>query len=261
MLKFKTLWVALLALLLASCVTVTESRLTKKKSPEQAVENYTQLGLGYIQNGHFDRARNRLQRALAINEHYAPANDAMGLLWQLEGEYDLAEEYFKKAIKQDRSFTQARHHLGRLYVQLQRYDEALKELKLATDNRYYEDRAGAFNDTALAYYRQNQPEQAIHAYRQTMRLAPYNAEGLVNISTLLFEAQNYQESLRYFDRFDRMVADERVDHTAHSLWLGIKLTTIFQSTERAIALASDLKRNFPESEEFRLYEESLSGVR
>src|SRR5690554_4547376 len=105
MLKFKTLWVALLALLLASCVTVTESRLTKKKSPEQAVENYTQLGLGYIQNGHFDRARNRLQRALAINEHYAPANDAMGLLWQLEGEYDLAEEYFKKAIKQDRSFT------------------------------------------------------------------------------------------------------------------------------------------------------------
>lgn len=261
MLNAKTLWVAVLSLFLAACVTTTESRLTRKKSPEQAVDNYTQLGLGYLQNGHPDRARHHLQRALTINENYAPANDAMGLLWQAEGEYDLAEEFFKKAIKQDKKFTQAHHHLGRLYVQLKQYARAHKELKFATDDRYYENRAEAFNDTALAYYRQDQPELAIEAYKQTMRLAPYNAEGLVNISTLLFEAQDYGNSLRYFDRLDRMAKEERVNHTAHSLWLGIKLATIYQNTERAIHLASDLKLNFPESQEYKLYEESLSGAR
>jgi len=34
-----SLLIVLLSLTLASCVTVTESRFTKKKSPEKAVEN------------------------------------------------------------------------------------------------------------------------------------------------------------------------------------------------------------------------------
>lgn len=261
MIKAKTLLVAALVLLLASCVTVTESRLTKKKSPEQAVENYTQLGIGYLQNGHPDRARNRLQHALAINENYAPANDAMGMLWQTEGEFDLAEEFFKKAIKQDKKFTQAHHHLGRLYLQLQQYSQAHKELKYAVEDRYYEGRPEAFNDLALTYYRENNIEQAIYAYSQTLRLAPYNAQALVNISTLMFETQDFNNSLKYFDRLDRLVKENRLTHTAHSLWLGIKLATIQQNTERAVALASDLKRHFPESTEYQLYEESLSGAR
>lgn len=261
MIRLKTILVAALVLLLSACVTVTESRLTKKKSPEQAVDNYTQLGVGYLQNGHPDRARHRLQRALEINERYAPANDAMGMLWQFEGEYDLAEEFFKKAIKEDKKFTQARHHLGRLYLQMGQYEQALKELQYAINDRYYDGRSEAYNDIALTYYRQDQPEQAITAYSQTLRLAPYNVQALVNISTLMFEQQDFSNSQKYFDRLDRLAKEERVAHTAHSLWLGIKLAAIVQNTERAIALASDLKRHFPESTEYQLYEESLSGAR
>ena len=66
-------------------------------------------------------------------------------------------------------------------------------------------------------------------------MAPYNAEALVNGSTLLFEAQRYEESLKYFDRFDRLVQREQAAHNAHSLWLGIKLLTIQQDTRRTIA--------------------------
>lgn len=261
MLNIKKLCVIALSLLLASCVTVTESRLLSKKSPEKAVENYTQLGLGYLQNGHPDRARNRLLKALAIDENYAPANDAMGLLWQSEGEFDLAEEFFKKALKNDRKFTQAHHHLGRLYLQLKDYSKAHKSLKVATDDRYYDSRPEAYNDVALAYYREDNSAQAIESYTQTLRIAPYNVEALVNISTLLFEAEDYSNSLKYYDRLDRLAKENKVAHTAHSLWLGVKLATIQQNTGRAIALASDLKRLFPESEEYKLYKESLSGVR
>ncbi|UZK03067.1 tetratricopeptide repeat protein [Venatoribacter cucullus] len=248
------------SLLLTSCVTVTESRLTKKASPEKAVENYTQLGLGYLQRGRPDLARQRLQKALDIEEDYAPANDAMGLLWQTEGEFDLAEEYFRKAIRTDGSFTRARHNLGRLFSQTKEYASAESELKRASGDRYYDNRVGAMNDLALNFYRQNKIEQAIDTYGQTLRIAPYNAEALVNGSTLLFEAQRYEESLKYFDRFDRLVQREQAAHNAHSLWLGIKLLTIQQDTRRTIALATDLKRNFPDSVEYRLYQESLTGA-
>ena len=79
---------------LSACVTVTESRLTKKPRPKKP-QPITPVGLGYLQHNHLDMARDRLNKALAINENYAPANDAMGMVWQMEGELELAEESLK----------------------------------------------------------------------------------------------------------------------------------------------------------------------
>lgn len=257
----KLIITSLLALTMVACVTVTESRMTKKASPEKAVENYTELGLGYLDRDRPDLARKRIEKALSIDNKYAPANDAMGLLWQTEGEFDLAEEFFKKALSQDKSYTRARHHLGNLYLQQKRFEQAEKDLLKAANDRYYDDRSLAYSDLAMMYFRQDKLDDAIKYYKETLRLSPYNAQALVNISTLYFENQNYDESQRYFNRLDRLVERGQMIHTAHSLWLGIKLSTIKQDTERAIVLATGLKRNYPESSEYKLYQESLSGAK
>lgn len=257
----KLIATGILTITLTACVTVTDSRLTRKASPEKAVENYTQLGLGYLQKSRPDMARQRLRKALKIDENYAPANDAMGLVWQAEGEMDLAEESFHRAIANDSEFTTARHHLGRLYMRLKRFDEAESSLTEAVEDRFYESRPSAYNDLALNYYRMEQPQQAMNMYRQALRLAPYHVDALVNLSTLLFEAQQYDESQKYFDRLNRLATRGQTRHTSHSLWLGIKLATIDQNLERSIELATTLKQNFPDSNEFRLYQESLTGVK
>ena len=251
---------AMLVLSLAACVTVVESPFNKKASPEKAVDNYTQLGLGYMQKGRNDLARQRLRKALSINEDYAPANDAMGLLWQSEGELDLAEESFLKAISLDGDFSLAKHHVGRLYSQLKRYDEAEEYLSVAAQDRYYDNRASAYNDLALSYFRAGQSEKAIATYREALRISPYNVDSLVNISTLLFEAQDYSESGKYFDRFDRVVKRGQAGYSAHSLWLGIKLATIGQNTKRTIELATQLKQLYPESQEYKEYQQSLKDA-
>ena len=257
---YRLLIVSLAILSLQACVTVEESRFSKKASPEKAVENYTQLGLGYLQKGRPDWARDRLQRALEIDPNDPQANDAMGLVWQTEGELDLAEDSFKKALREDPKFTLARHHLGRLYARMKRYKEARDLLSEVANDRYYNNRVGAYNDMALNFFRMGNSQGAIEAYTQSLRLAPYNVDALVNISTLLFEAQRYDESLKYFDRFDRLVERDQTEHTAHSLWLGIKLLTIHQQTSRGVVLAAQLKQRFPDSEEYRMYQESLNGA-
>jgi type IV pilus assembly protein PilF len=254
----KCILVFLPVFVLSACVTTETGRFTKKASPEKAVENYTQLGLGYLNKGRPDWARDRLKKALDINPNDPEANDAMGLVWQAEGELDLSEEFFKKAIKEDPKFVLAKHHLGRLYLTMGRHDEAREPLETASGDRYYNNRVGAYNDLALNFYRMENPNAAIEAYTQSIRLAPYNVDALVNISTLLFEAQRYDESLKYFDRFDRLVQRNQNAHTAHSLWLGIKLLTIHVQTARTIELAAELKRRFPNSNEFKMYQKSLS---
>jgi len=245
---------------LTSCVTVTESRLEKNKDPKKAVENYTQLGYGYLQKKRPDMARKRLQKALSIDSTYAPANDAMGLMWQSEGEYDLAEEFMRKAVGYDSEFSAAKHHLGRLYTQLKRYEEAQDWLEEAAGDRYYEGRARAYNDLARNDYLRGNPVKAIDAYLEALRLEPYNAEALGNASTLLFEAQRYDDSNKYFNRLDRMVKQGKLRHTAHSAWLGIKLATIFQNMGQVVRLAAILKQDYPNSTEYSLYKESLDGA-
>jgi type IV pilus assembly protein PilF len=254
---FRLVITGILAFSLSACVTTVESRLTKKASPEKAVENYTQLGLGYLKENRPDLARQRLQKALSINDRYPPANDAMGLMWQTEGEPDLAEDFYRKAIAEDSKLTSAKHHLGRLYSQTQQYDKAESWLRKATEDRYYDGRTQAFNDLAMNYYRQGNKEKAIDAYSESLRLGPYAPDPLVNISTLLFENQQYKESQKYWDRLDRLVQREQTRHTAHSLWLGIRLSNIFQSSQRAARLAVQLRQDFPSSEEFRQYQDSL----
>lgn len=256
----KLLLIGLPVIVLSACVTTETGGFAKKASPEKAVENYTQLGLGYLNKGRPDWARDRLKKALDIDPNNPPANDAMGLVWQTEGELDLSEEFFLKAIKEDPDFILAKHHLGRLYLKMGRYKEAREPLETAAGDRYYNNRVGAYNDLAMNFYRMQNPNAAIEAYTQSVRLAPYNVDALVNISTLLFEAQRYDDSLKYFDRFDRLVQRNQDAHTAHSLWLGIQLLTIHQQTDRTIALAAELKRRFPNSNEFKMYQESLRGT-
>lgn len=257
----KVLLVMALSLWLSACVTVTESRLTQKKSPERAVENYTRLGLEYLNNQHSEMARHRLQRALTINEKYAPANDAMAQVWQYEQEYDLAEEYFKKAIKYDGKFTQARHNLGLLYFEQKNYKAAEKYLRQTLKDRYYDSRAQAYSDLALVRYRVGDEQQAIAHYQQALRLAPNNAQALLNVSTLTFEAQEYALAGRYFQRFMRLVNQQQVQHTAHSLWLGIQMANVQQNSAAAAQYAAELKLKFSHTEEYKAYLASLSTLK
>lgn len=245
------------SLFLSACMTTIESRLTRKKDPEKAVENYTQLGLGYIQQGRFARARARLNRALEINQDYAPANNAMALLLQSEHEPELAEEYFLKSIYLDDKFSQGQYNYGMFLMQHKRYKQACGHLKNAALNVDYQQRNKAYQNLALCYYRDNQIDLAITTYEHMLKVQRFNALVLVNLSTLLFENQRFDDAQKYYDRFTRVVERKQSQHSANSLWLGIKLARNKQNPEVIEGLAAELKANFPQSAEFKLYSESL----
>ena len=245
------------SLLLSACVTTIESRLTRKADPEKAVENYTQLGLGYIQQGRFDRARARINRALEIDSEYAPANNAMALLLQSEREPELAEEYFLKSIDLDDEFSQGQYNYGMFLMQQNRFDEACQHLKNAADDVQYQQRGKASQNLGLCYYRNGQVDLAITTYERMLKVQRFNAPVLVNLSTLLFEKGRYEEAQQYYNRFTRIVAREQSQQSANSLWLGIRLARVRNNEKAVKKLANQLKANFPLSAEFQLYSETL----
>lgn len=258
---FKITLLVFLACMSVACVTTTKGGFSEKASPDKAAENFTKLGLAYLQQGNVNRARDRLRKALEIRPKYAPAHDAMGLLWQREGEIDYSKESFLKAIEYDPKFNLARHHLGLLMLQKREYKRADEQFLKVSEDRFYENRPQIFKDLAASAYQQKKPQKAVGYYRTALRIVPYDATALVNISTLLFQLQQYKESDKYFQRLEKMVKDKTTKHTAHSLWLGIRLSVLLKKPRTARALAAALKKNFPKSKEFKAYKRSLKGVK
>ena len=245
------------SLFLSACVTTIESRLTRKADPVKAVDNYTQLGLGYIQQGRFDRARARLNRALEIDPDYAPANNAMALLLQSEREPELAEQYFLKSIDLDDDFSQGQFNYGMFLMQHNRYGEACKYLKQAAEDVEYPQRAKASQNLGLCYYRDGQVDLAITTYERMLNASRFNAPVLVNLATLLFEKRRFDEAQHYYDRFTQIVERKQNQQSANSLWLGIKLGRINQDGQAVKEFAAQLKNDFADSSEYQLYRETL----
>lgn len=245
------------SLLLSACVTTVESRLTRKADPEKAVDNYTQLGLGYIQQGRYDRARARINRALEIDSKYAPANNAMALLLQSEREPELAEEYFLKSIDLDGSFSQGQYNYGMFLMQHKRYDEACTHLYNAAQDVEYQQRGKASQNLGLCYYRDGKVDLAISTYERMLKVQRYNAPVLVNLTTLLYEKKRYVEAQQYYNRFLRIVGRKKSEQSANSLWLGIRLARIHGNDGDVVKFAKDLKESFPESDEYKLYRSQL----
>lgn len=245
------------AFLLSACVTTVDSRLTRKADPEKAVDNYTQLGLGYIQQGKYDTARARLNRALEIDSDYAPANNAMGLLLQSEREPEAAEEYFLKSINLDEDFSQGQYNYGMFLMQRQRYDEACEYLNNAARDVEYQQRGKAAQNLGLCYYRNGQTELAISTFERALQGQRYNTPILVNLTTLLIEVGRYDDAEAYYARFLRIVERKQNQHSSNSLSLGIKLARYFKDKAQEHKFAKLLEQDFPESEEYKLYKASL----
>jgi len=252
--------VGLACLLMVACVTSSTSSLTEKANPELAVERYVQLALEYVKRGELSRAKKHLARALEIDPDAANANAAMALVYSQEGEYLEAERLFKAALSEAPDYTRGRSYYAAFLYAQKRYQEALAQFQEAVKNTNYDGRAQLYSNIALCHIKLGQPESAIDAYEQTLRLDKVNGRALAGISELYFQLGQYDKSQAYYNRLVRLIRDKGMKHTAQSLWLGIRLARHYGSLEQAKALESLLNELYPHSNENSLSQKQFSRV-
>lgn len=89
-----------LASLLAGCMSHTSGMnpLSTAQGREDARDAYIQLGIGYLQKGAAERAKEPLSKALEIDPNHAGAHAALALVFQTQMEPALADQHFRKAL-------------------------------------------------------------------------------------------------------------------------------------------------------------------
>ena len=248
------LFMVLSALLLAGCVTTTDSRFKREADREEAIDNYVRLATAYIGQGNLDRARVHLDRATELAPEKASVLATKGLMYQADAEMELAERSYRKALANDESYTRAHVYYGAFLYGQQRFEEARDQFAAASRDTEYKDRASVFFNLGLTEERLGDLEAATTAYRRSVELSRGSAESLLALSRTLADKGDYGAASRYYSRLmGLMQRNSNLRHSPESLLTGIRIANHFGDADREASLGLLLRNEFPNSSEYQQY--------
>lgn len=242
-----------LALMLASCVTVTDSRFTKKIDNDKAVENYVALGVAYIQNGNMPLARKKIERALAISPDSASAHSAMATYWLERGEYELAEKEFLIALDNNSQHSPTNYHYGRFLFSVKNKRIGCDYINRAATDVDYTARVIAFENLGLCYGHFDEKGLEVDAFEKAWSLDTGSTVSSLNLAGIYLQRKRPDIAKRWFERFERTLTDQNLNHTASSLYMGVIVSRAINDENAQASYAFKLKKRFPKSEEYKAY--------
>ncbi|MEQ9021456.1 MAG: type IV pilus biogenesis/stability protein PilW [Pseudomonadales bacterium] len=240
--KFGKLALFTSLLLLQAC----GSNPVEEENSQRALNTYVELGLNYLSSGNRDQARSNLLRALEIDSDSPKANNAIALLYQIDGEFDLAEEHFRKALREDREFSQGRNNYARFLFMLGRFGDAREQYEIASNDVNYRLRPEAFIGLALSEKALGNPDKAEAALRRAITLEPRAGADMLELSQLKYDQEDYVTAKSYLDRYEATNPS-----SPRSLALGMQIAEKFGDDRAYETYDMALKNLFPNSREAR----------
>jgi type IV pilus assembly protein PilF len=246
----------LLGILLAGCVTTTETVFTEEASPEKALETRVELARQYIGEGNWDDAKRNLAIAAEIDPDNAEVHEAFALVYQSTGEYELAEENFRRAIRLDRGLSRARNNYAAFLFSQGRYREAEQQLESVVADSLYEARPRAFLNLGLCRLQLYDRTGAEEAFVRSLSMERRNPIALLELAILRFDAGDLDSAHKYYARYRGVVPQQ----SARGLWLGVRLAraTGDRNAEGSYTLA--LRNLYPDSPECAALQRSDADV-
>ncbi|WP_283787936.1 type IV pilus biogenesis/stability protein PilW [Bermanella sp. WJH001] len=256
MMMMKQTTLVLLAFMLAGCVTVMDSRFTKKVDNEKAVETYVALGVGYLRNGNMPLARKKIERALEIDPESASAHSAMAAYWVERGEMKLAEKEFLIAYDLDDEHSPTNYHYGRFLFAVKNDPKGCEYIQRSAKDVDYTARVLAYENLGLCYDHFKQETLAMDAFEKAWSLDVNSTLSSLNLARMYLQRNRADIAQRWFNRFEATLRDRQLPHNAASLYTGAMLAKANRDQNAQASYAFKLKKRFPASDEYKRYRAS-----
>ncbi len=183
-----------LSLLLASCVHVSEADRTGSQAHyDLAVSQMVERP---------QEAYKEIESAIALNPQSADNWHLKGMLLHTAfGKLPEAQAAYLKAIELKDPFSEARVNLGNLYVDQQRYDEAIKQYELALGDVLYGAPFIAQGNMGWAYYKKGEIKNAIEHLRNSIAMNGKYCLSYLQLGMLYEEQNSSAESCKAFAKY------------------------------------------------------------
>ena len=233
-----------LAVFLSGCVTSQTTSF--ESSDEDAARVNATLGWRYMQQGNYDLAMEKLQKALSQDSNSKDAHNAIALLYDRLGDNKAADKHYRLALKNSANDPVVLNLYGVFLCRHERFSEAEEKFLIAAKNRTYRTPEAAYANAGVCARSIPDLEKAEGFFRESLRLNTRYQQALWQMADLSFEKQRYLQSRAFLQRF--MTQSKP---TAEALWLGVRVERALGQNELADEYAQTLKRDFPTSLETR----------
>lgn len=224
---------------------------TVNTTNEVALANL-RLGTAYMEQGNYEIALEKLDRALAADPDYYATLNVMGILHQRMGRMEDAEKYFKRALKIYPSESTTLNNYGQLLCSIGRLDESQTIFIQAAENPLYNSPEIAYTNAGLCALKNDKQDQAEEFFRKALEKNSNMPTALIKMSEISLNKGNHLSARGYLQRYTANNA-----HNSKSLWLGIQIERALGDKDAEASYALQLRNNFPDSQEAILLKQSI----
>jgi len=230
----------LLVTVLTACGTAPDDGLypSSSMSAKTAAEANANLGLGYMQQGNYNEALVKLNRALKMDPELARAHHYIAELYNRLEQQQLADKHFVKSLTLDPQDAAAQNNYGVFLCAQGRFTEAEPHFLAAVRNPLYSGRAGSYENAGVCAAQSADNVSAEKYLRAALKLNPRLPKSLYQMAGISYQEQNYLQARAYLQRFEAVAAPG-----ADSLWLGFRIEKQNGNNEAAADYAQQLEQS------------------
>jgi tetratricopeptide (TPR) repeat protein len=184
----------MLFLVLTSCATVPV------RNEEKEADFHYKMGSASLSEGNLQAAFVEFQKTLQLNPNYKDALINLGYIHLQFEEFEKAKGLFLRAISVDSEFSDAYTYLGITYIKMRQWKEAIGPLKKALSNVIYKTPGKAFYYLGMAYYRSGLFDDAIDAFKDSIRRSPSAPEAYYGLSLTYNKTGRYGDAAAIIER-------------------------------------------------------------
>ncbi|BCR05555.1 lipoprotein [Desulfuromonas versatilis] len=142
-----------------------------KKAPDDAEVHYI-LGLSYLREGNYTSALKQFLIAEKESPRRPDIQGALAQAYQLKKAYPEAERHYLLAIDYSEQEPQFQNNLAALYLDMQRWDDALVYFRKASGNLLFGSPEVALTGAGFAHFQKGDYLEALIAYREALSRNP-----------------------------------------------------------------------------------------
>lgn len=255
-LPIKILGAFALAALLAGCAGMAHRGSDDGVNPrdnqtenQRAAQINTELGVGYMHEGHMDVAVEKIRRAIYFDDNFAPAHHAYALMLNQLGETEKAGVEFAKAYSLDPSNSDLDNNYGTYLCGQKDYARAQKLFARAYGDPLYKTPEFALTNSGVCYEAEGNLPKAIDQYQAALNKTDGYGPALLGLARAYYADGQFDKAATAMKNFEQTNRG-----SPESLQLAIRID---RATHDQQALANHvliLKGRFPDSAVTKWYE-------
>jgi type IV pilus assembly protein PilF len=229
------------AVLLSACVSGNSM---SDSARERLVQTDVELASIYLREGKLNFAKEKADKAIALDSGNSQANNINGLLYWRLGENEKAEKYFRRAIRYQSDNSEALNNYGVFLCEQNRIGESIGYFKRAAANPLYSGRAQALTNAGRCLAKKGDDAKAEPYLRGALKLDPKFVSALFELAKLSYRTGRILTAQALMRKMFATGVS-----SSQTLYFAYQIETALGNQGAARHYANWLKRKYPTSAE------------